>query len=52
MSPRAAQVRVYVDADLLGLAKILGALRNDATYPGDPSRPPQAAPGTLPYRKP
>ena len=36
MSPRAAQVRFYVDADLLGLGKILGGLRNDLTYPGDP----------------
>jgi hypothetical protein len=36
MTPRAAQVRFYVDADILGLGKILGALRNDVTYPGDP----------------
>ena len=36
MSLRAAQVRFYVDADILGLGKILGALRNDVTYPGDP----------------
>ena len=36
MSPRAAQVRFYVDADILGLGKILGSLRNDVTYPGDP----------------
>ena len=36
MSLRAAQVRLYVDADILGLGKILGALRNDVTYPGDP----------------
>jgi GntR family transcriptional regulator len=34
MSLRAAQVRIYVDADLLGLGKILGSLRNDVTYPG------------------
>jgi hypothetical protein len=33
---RAAQVRFYVDADILGLGKILGDLRNDVTYPGDP----------------
>jgi hypothetical protein len=33
---REAQVRFYVDADLLGLAKILTQLRADATYPGDP----------------
>jgi hypothetical protein len=53
MSLRAAQVRFYVDADLLGLGKILGSLRNDVTYPGDPgSRPPQAAPGTMPHREP
>jgi hypothetical protein len=36
MSPRAAQVRIYVDADVLGLGKILAGLRNDVTYPGDP----------------
>jgi hypothetical protein len=36
MSLRAAQVRFYVDADILGLEKILGGLRNDVTYPGDP----------------
>jgi hypothetical protein len=36
MSLRAAQVRIYVDADLLGLGKILASLRNDVTYPGDP----------------
>jgi hypothetical protein len=36
MNLRAAQVRFYVDADILGLGKILGALRNDVTYPGDP----------------
>ena len=35
MSLRAAQVRFYIDADLLGLGKILGGLRNDVTYPGD-----------------
>ena len=34
--PAAAQVRFYVDADILGLGKILGSLRNDVTYPGDP----------------
>ena len=36
MTPRAAHVRFYVDADILGLGKILGDLRNDVTYPGDP----------------
>jgi hypothetical protein len=36
MNPRAAQVRFYIDADILGLGKILGGLRNDVTYPGDP----------------
>lgn len=36
MSQRAAQVRIYVDADVLGLGKILASLRNDVTYPGDP----------------
>jgi hypothetical protein len=36
MNLRAAQVRIYVDADLLGLGKILASLRNDVTYPSDP----------------
>jgi hypothetical protein len=36
MSLRAAQVRFYVDADVLGLGKILGGLRSDITHPGDP----------------
>lgn len=36
MTPRAAQVRIYVDADIRGLGIIIGALRNDVTYPGDP----------------
>jgi hypothetical protein len=36
MNARAAQVRIYVDADVLGLGKILADLRNDVTYPGDP----------------
>jgi hypothetical protein len=31
-----ATVRFYIDADLLGLAKILADLRPDVTYPGDP----------------
>lgn len=31
-----ADVRFYVDADVLGLAKVLAALRNDITFPGDP----------------
>jgi PIN like domain len=34
--PRPARVRYYVDADLLGLAKVLVQVRGDATYPGDP----------------
>ena len=33
---RPAEVRVYIDADLLGLARVLGQLRADVTYPGDP----------------
>ena len=36
MNLRAAQVRIYVDADLLELGKILAVLRNDVTYLGDP----------------
>jgi hypothetical protein len=34
MSLRTAQVRFYVDADILGLGKILGGLRNDVTLWG------------------
>lgn len=26
---------LYIDADILGLAKVLAALRSDVTYPGD-----------------
>lgn len=33
---RQATVRFYVDADVLGLGKLLAGLRNDVTYPGDP----------------
>lgn len=33
---RPAEVRFYVDADVLGLAKILVQLRSDVTYPDDP----------------
>jgi len=33
---RPARVRFYVDADVLGLAKILVQVRNDVTYPSDP----------------
>jgi hypothetical protein len=29
-------IRFYVDADLLGVAKILVDVRSDVTYPGDP----------------
>src|SRR5580692_3525754 len=36
MNLRAAQVRIYADADVLGPGKILAGLRNDVTYPGDP----------------
>ncbi|MFD8492425.1 hypothetical protein [Amycolatopsis sp. NPDC059657] len=38
MSPRikAATVRFYIDADLLGLARVLASLRTDVTFPGDP----------------
>lgn len=31
-----AEVRFYIDADLLGLAHVLSTLRPDITYPGDP----------------
>jgi hypothetical protein len=33
---RPAVVRFYFDADVLGLAHVVAALREDATYPGDP----------------
>jgi hypothetical protein len=33
-----AQVRFYVDADILGLGLVLAGLRPDVTYPGDPGR--------------
>jgi uncharacterized protein with PIN domain len=32
-------IRFYVDADLLGLAKVLVTVRSDVTYPGDPGGP-------------
>lgn len=32
---RPATVRFYFDADVLGLAKVLVALRPDVTFPGD-----------------
>lgn len=35
-SRRSAEVRFYLDADVLGLAKVIAALRNDVTFPGDP----------------
>lgn len=48
---RPAVVRFYFDADVLGLAHVVAALRNDATYPGDPGaiikrreRPPSPIP--------
>jgi hypothetical protein len=31
-----AEVRFYFDADILGLAKVICALRFDSTFPGDP----------------
>lgn len=50
-----AEVRYYIDQDLLGLGKVLAGLRPDITYPGDPGatihrrqRPPcPIQPGTL-----
>lgn len=32
---KAAEVRFYIDADILGLGKILASLRSDTTFPGD-----------------
>jgi hypothetical protein len=36
MADKPADVRFYVDADTLGLARILSSLRSDVTFPGDP----------------
>jgi hypothetical protein len=36
VAARPAIVRFYIDADVLGLAKILVTIRSDVTYPGDP----------------
>lgn len=33
---RAAEVRFYFDADILGLGKLIAGLRPDCTFPGDP----------------
>jgi hypothetical protein len=35
-SAKPTTIRFYVDADVLGLAKILVQMRPDVTYPGDP----------------
>ena len=34
-----APVQFYLDADVLGLAKIMVQVRGDVTYPGDPGGP-------------
>ena len=34
--PKPALTAFYLDADILGLAKLLVQVRNDVTYPGDP----------------
>lgn len=31
-----AEVRFYFDEDILGLGRVIAAIRNDCTYPGDP----------------
>jgi hypothetical protein len=36
VTPKAATARFYIDADIRGLGIIIGALRIDVTYPGDP----------------
>lgn len=33
---RPARLKFYFDADVLGLAKVVAAIRPDVTYPGDP----------------
>ena len=48
MSPRAAQVRIYVDADVLRRSKILADLRGDVTYPGAPGAVIHKGPGSEP----
>ncbi len=35
---KSAAVRYYFDADILGLAKVVAALRPDITYPGAPEQ--------------
>ena len=37
--PRPAPIHYYIDADLLGLAKILVQMMPNVTYPGDPGGP-------------
>jgi hypothetical protein len=49
MTLRAAQVRIYVDADILGLGRILAGLRNDVTYPGDPGAVIRKRQGSMSY---
>lgn len=36
MNIRPAQIRFYIDADILGFGQLIASLRNDITYPGDP----------------
>lgn len=38
-----AKVNYYLDADVLGLAKLLAQVRPDVTYPGDPGGPVKGA---------
>lgn len=33
---RPAEIRFYLDADVLGLARVLVQVRSDVTFPGDP----------------
>jgi hypothetical protein len=35
---KAAHVRFYFDADIMGVGKLVAGLRPDVTYPGDPGR--------------
>ncbi len=34
---RPAEIRFYLDADVLGLARVLVQVRSDVTFPGDPA---------------
>lgn len=51
MAAKPAVVRFYIDADVLGLAKVLARLGSDVTYPGGWREDPQAPAPRLPNRQ-